>query len=143
METYKGPPEISEVSSLAELAEAMGLVETPRMQELRSRIILAIKDGGNCMADYLAYEDLFALEEIEGQDNVRYLTGLLHLMIMKASMYQDAQDINAFKEEFEHALQFATQSADQYPEPFTKIVDALKKSKAQSFHELAKRFKIG
>ena len=127
MERHDRSPEISEASSLIELAEAMGFVETQDMRELRSEIIRLMSDGGDFLHKYREYDELAEsgglLAEAEGQ---------IALMIMKALIFHSSGDTQAFEEEIRDTILYISGASNSYPERFKNIEDVVWRLKTKS-----------
>lgn len=119
-------PEIAEVGSLLELAEALGFIETPEMRELRTEIVRRMAQSESFIEEYLRYEELAyqldRLAEAEGQ---------IALMVMKAQMFKESGDEMAFNEEMNDIICYASHAADRYPERFKDIVTAIERLKEE------------
>lgn len=114
--------EIVEVSSLTELTEALGFVETSDMRESKTKIIRLIRDGGNCADDYRKYE--------EGAENQGFLAepeGQISLMVMKALIFQESGDNESFAEEIRGAITYASNASTTYPEKFRNIEKTIRR----------------
>lgn len=112
--------EIIGVSSFLELAEALGFVETPEMQRLRAAITESIRMETDHMPYYQGYEEAAKkaglLAKPEGQ---------VAMIIMKAIIYQESGDNEAFLEEIEAAIQYASGASISFPEIFNDIEEAI------------------
>jgi len=114
--------EIAEASSLAELAETLGFVETSAMRKSKAAVIKLMREGGDCTKDYREYE-----EGAESQGFLAEPEGQISLMIMKALIFQEAGDNEGFAEEIRDAKTYASNASTSYPERFNTIEEAIRR----------------
>lgn len=121
METNQQSSEIIEASSLLELAEVLGFIETQKMKGLQAQIINGLRDG-NPISNIAHKYDLEALDN----GLIKGCKGDIALMIMKALMFKVAQKNEWFKCEVAAAIDYANNASASYPQ-FEEIKEAIKR----------------